>query len=264
MSKKNDNDIMEQMNKMVAAMQEQTNLQFATLLSKIETMEKRNQKLEEQFVQVKTETNSAKKKAPSASVRAATKNPYPPLTPKPTTTSKKLAFSKNDSDSDSDESNTPGDAYETKAAIKSAADAIPKLGAQDSLQTGLNFIKRFESYLHANGLGKHIQKLGKLPSNTNDDNYKDRSEQYAHEKAQFEKNDEFKSKLRLARTLFDAKLKDDLNWLTKNLKKTDFMGAWEALHLHTNKTGSEQQAEELLDKFNSLEFGSMSFLDLRQ
>jgi hypothetical protein len=232
------------------------------LNNEIEAVKAENRELKQHFVQVKTETSSIKKLASrppplstpdygtkkSESLRAS-----PPA--KSDTASKKLAFTSNDN-SDSDESDTSDDtgSYDEKNSIKQAADAVPKLSNRDSEETKLNFITRFENYLHAAKIGEQIEKLGKMPTNPSDDNYNSRLKEYNDRKALLISKPKRKRKLGHARVLLDARLNDDLGWLKNNLKRDDFMGAWEALQEITNQTGSQQQAEAASDEWTNLTY----------
>ena len=227
-------------------------------------------KVERPQVKMEMPHSSTMLKTGMSTGRRAGKTPHPPPKSPPPPRSGSLAkklFDKtgldsDQSDSSSDNEPTAADMYEVKNALKMAGEAIPTLDKNNSEEQQLNFMKRFEKYLNAAGLKKHITKLGKKPTNPADDDYKQKLEAYEQAKAAFVKDKTYKHKLAAARATLDAKLMNNMNWVVQNLKDNDFMGAWEELLEMTKQTGSEQHQQEATDRFTALEYiGNMSFFE---
>jgi len=140
--------------------------------------------------------------------------------------------------------------YQQQQQLKITTDAVPKLSKEGGLEKAKIFRRRFETYLNCAGLLEMVKEIGPPPNDPQDADYTQKKKAYDIECEQLTRRNA--QQFAFARTLFDARIQDDLSSLNDELEPGDFLGAWSRFLIYCGETNSEDSLARALDDWNEL------------
>ena len=140
--------------------------------------------------------------------------------------------------------------YQQQQQLKITTDAVPKLSKEGGLEKAKIFRRRFETYLNCAGLLEMVKEIGPPPNDPQDADYTQKKKADDIECEQLTRRNA--QQFAFARTLFDARIQDDLSSLNDELEPGDFLGAWSRFLIYCGETNSEDSLARALDDWNEL------------
>ena len=95
-----------------------------------------------------------------------------------------------------------------------------------------------------------VKEIGPPPNDPQDADYTQKKKAYDIECEQLTRRNA--QQFAFARTLFDARIQDDLSSLNDELEPGDFLGAWSRFLIYCGETNSEDSLARALDDWNEL------------